>query len=62
MDVTPTELSAIVGGRGNKLDIVKGGFVMALWRSKLPVTLEGQSGGAMESLAGCTTTRLQTRR
>ena len=41
MDVTPTELSAIVGGRGNKLDIVKGGFVMALWRSKLPVTLEG---------------------
>ena len=33
--------AAIVGGRGNQLDIVKGGFVMALWRSKLPVTLEG---------------------
>ena len=41
VDETPIELSAIVGGRGNQLDIVKGGFVMALWRSKLPVTLEG---------------------
>ena len=25
MDETPTELSAIVGGRGNQLDIVRGG-------------------------------------